>query len=85
MTNNWERYDEAHLDELRDESESRTSFILRHTLTHPHSDTNIVGTTNPDHLLENVNAIQRGPLPADVYEEVERRMADIGVVPAKVA
>ena len=85
MTDNWKKYDEARLDELRDDGESRTSFILRHTLTHPHTDTNIVGTTNPDHLLENVAAIQRGPLSTDVYAEVERRMAEVGVVPAAVA
>ena len=85
MTNNWEKYDEARLDDLREEGESRTSFILRHTLTHPHSDTNIVGTTNPDHLRENVEAIQRGPLPPDVYAEVDKRMTGVGVVPVKVA
>ena len=85
MTNNWEKYDEAHLDDLREDGESRTSFILRHTLTHPHSDTNIVGTTNPDHLRENVEAIQRGPLSPDVYAEVDKRMTEVGVVPVKVA
>ena len=85
MTNHWEKYDEACLDDLRDEGESRTSFILRHTLTHPHSDTNIVGTTNPDHLRENVEAIQRGPMSPDVYAEVGKRMMEVGVVPVVVA
>ena len=84
MTNRWEKFDEAGLDDLRDEGESRTSFILRHTLTHPHSDTNIVGTTNPDHLGENAEAIKRGVLSPDVYAEVDRRMTEVGVVPAKV-
>ena len=82
MTTHWETYEEACLDELRDECESRTSFILRYTLTHPHSDTNIVGTTNPDHLWENVAAIQRGPMSPDVYAEVQRRMEEVGVSPA---
>jgi len=81
ITNYWEKYEEACLDDLRDEGESRTSFILRYTLTHAHSDTNIVGTTNPDHLWENVSAIQRGPMSPDVYAEVQRRMTEAGVSP----
>jgi aryl-alcohol dehydrogenase-like predicted oxidoreductase len=37
--------------------------------------TNIVGTMNPDHLRENIAAVQRGPLPEDVFEEASRRLA----------
>lgn len=80
----WAKFDDANLDELREEGESRTAFILRHTLTHPHSDTNIVGTTNPGHLLENVEAISKGPLPPEVYAEAQRRLTKAGVVPAEV-
>ena len=80
----WEKFEEAQLDELREEGESRTAFILRHTLTHPHSHTNIVGTTSPDHLAENVEAIAAGPLPPDVYAEANRRLGEVGVVPAPV-
>ena len=84
VTNSWDMYEKAGLDDLRAEGESPTSFILRHTLAHPHSDTNIVGTTNPDHLRENAEAIQRGPLSPDVYAEVEKRMNAVGVVPAEI-
>ena len=80
----WAKFDDANLDELREEGESRTAFILRHTLTHPHSDTNIVGTTNPGHLLENVEAISKGPLPPEVYAEAQRRLTKAGVVPEEV-
>ena len=80
----WGKFEEARLDELLEEGESRTAFILRHTLTHPHSDTNIVGTTSPDHLKENVEAIATGPLPPDIYVEAERRLSEVGVVPAAV-
>ena len=55
----WRKFDEAGLDELREEGESRTAFMLRYTLTHPHADTIIVGTTNLDHLRENVAAVRR--------------------------
>jgi len=80
----WHKFDEAGLDGLREEGESRTAFVLRYTLTHPHTQTIIVGTTNPDHLKENVEAVLRGPLPADVYAEAQRRLDAIGETPAAV-
>ena len=80
----WDKFQEAGLDDLREEGESRTGFVLRYTLTHPHSDTNIVGTTNPEHLRENVASIGRGPLPNDLYREAQKRLDSVGVKPAKV-
>lgn len=70
----WQAFEAANLDELREEGESRTSFLLRFTLNHPGMSTNIVGTKNPAHLAENVEAARRGPLPADVYAEAKRRL-----------
>ena len=81
----WRNFQEAGLDELRKEDESRTAFVVRFTLTHPHTDSNIVGTTNPAHLEENVRAVQRGPLPSQVYEEAKRRLAQAGVTPTDLA
>jgi aryl-alcohol dehydrogenase-like predicted oxidoreductase len=81
----WRRFEDAGLDELREVGESRTAFILRFTLTHPHTHTNVVGTTDPDHLLENARAVQRGPLSTDVYLEAKRRLDAVGVRPAKVS
>ena len=78
----WAKFDEANLDELREDDESRTSFILRFTLSHPQVHTTIVGTQNPAHLKENVAAAQRGPLLPDVYEEAKRRLTAAGVAPA---
>jgi hypothetical protein len=40
-------------------------------MTHPHAHSNLVGTTNPDHLQENVQAALRGPLPLDLYLETK--------------
>ena len=53
----------------------RAEMILRYTLSHPHCHTTIVGTCDPEHLAENLAAAAKGPLPADVYEEVARRVA----------
>ena len=75
----WTKFDEAGLDDLRDEGESRTSFMLRYTLAHPDLHTTIVGTKNPEHLAENVAAAHRGGLPRDTYEEAKRRLDAAGV------
>jgi aryl-alcohol dehydrogenase-like predicted oxidoreductase len=81
----WDKFEAAHLDELRTERESRTSFLLRYTLTHPSAHTIIVGTLHPEHLTENVQAIRRGPLSRSVYAEAQRRLSAVGVVPVPIA
>ena len=78
----WQKFNDAHLDDLLDSGESRTSFLLRYTLAHPHAHTIIVGTLHPEHLAENVAAVEKGPLPAEVYAEAKRRLAQAGEVPA---
>ena len=80
----WERFNETKLDEIREEGESNTAFMLRFTLAHPGLHTTIVGTQNPVHLAENVRAALRGPLSADVYAEAKRRLAAAGLRPQEV-
>ncbi len=77
----WERFEQAGLDELREPGESRTAFLLRYTLTHPHADTIIAGTLYPEHLKENVKAFLKGPLPPQVYAEAKRRLDKAGARP----
>ena len=81
--NRWKVFEAASLDELVEEGESRTTFMLRYTLTHPHSDTNIVGTRRIEHLEENVAGIMKGPLSPDVYAEAKRRLDAAGQKPAE--
>jgi aryl-alcohol dehydrogenase-like predicted oxidoreductase len=81
----WELFSKAKLDDLLDQNENRTSFLLRFTLSHPNSDTIIVGTLNPAHLQENLIAVNKGPLEPGVYEEAKRRLSDIGVSPSAVS
>jgi len=78
----WAKFEEAKLDELLAPGEHRTSFLLRFTLTHPYVATTIVGTLYPEHLHENIAAIQRGPLSSEVYAEAKRRLDQVGVKPA---
>jgi aryl-alcohol dehydrogenase-like predicted oxidoreductase len=48
-------------------------------MSHVDVDTAIVGTTNPNHLLENVEAVLKGPLTPNVYNEVKRRTKEVGI------
>ncbi len=70
-----EVWDQAQLEEVLPDQMSRAELILRYTLSHPHCHTTIVGTCNDAHLEENLAAATRGPLPADLYDEVTRRVA----------
>jgi aryl-alcohol dehydrogenase-like predicted oxidoreductase len=68
-----DRWEQAKLDELLN-GMSRMEFTLRFTLSHPGLSTTIVGTKNPDHLHDNLEAAKRGPLPGDVLAEAKRRL-----------
>ena len=70
----WQIWAAAALDDLLD-GMSRTEFMLRFTISHPDLHSTIVGTLNPVHLAENLAAVERGPLPADLVAEVKRRVA----------
>jgi aryl-alcohol dehydrogenase-like predicted oxidoreductase len=69
---NWETSGVAGL--LRDAGMSNQEFVLRFTLSHPALTTTIVGTSNPAHLASNVAVAEKGPLPADLYEEAKKRL-----------
>ncbi len=79
----WERWRQAHLDDLLD-GMTPMEFILRFTFTNPDLDTTIVGTINPAHLRTNLDILQQGPLPPDLYEEAKRRLAAAGSAPRPV-
>lgn len=70
----WDLWDKTELDDLL-EGEHRTGFMLRFTITNPDIHTTVVGTLDPEHLLENIAAVLKGPLPASVYSEAKRRLA----------
>jgi aryl-alcohol dehydrogenase-like predicted oxidoreductase len=58
-----------------------TEFILRFTFTNPDLDTTIVGKINPGHLQANLDILQQGPLPPDLYAEANDRLAAAGSAP----
>ena len=73
-TNRWDSFEKAKLDELREEGESRTAFLLRYVLSHPDLHTTIVGTLIPAHLEENIRIASKGALSTDVYTEAKKRL-----------
>ena len=77
----WSLWEKAGLDALRGADESRTAFLLRLTLSHPHMHTTIVGTLSPEHLAANRRVAELGPLPPDVYAEALRRLDAAGERP----
>ena len=69
---NWENSGIADL--LGEAGMSHMEFVLRFTLSHPGLSTTIVGTSNPAHLAGNLAVAEKGPLPADLYEEAKKRL-----------
>ena len=67
------RWEHSELEDLL-EGMSRMEFLLRFTLSHPGLSTTIVGTANVDHLRANVAVAEKGPLPAEVYEQARGRL-----------
>jgi len=64
----------AGLDDVLPGGMTKAELILRYTLSHPHSHTTIVGTCNPEHFDENLQSAAKGPLEAELYDEVKRRV-----------
>ena len=60
---------------------SRVAFLLRFTLSHPGLDTTIVGTSSVEHLRDNLAAAAQGPLPAELVDDVKRRLSAAGARP----
>ena len=79
----WKKFSTANLDELREEGESQTAFLLRFLLSHPDIHTTIVGTLIPAHLQENIAIAEKGKLPAEIYAEAKRRLDSSGESPAQ--
>ncbi len=67
------RWESSGVDDLLGDM-SRIEFVLRFTLSHPDLSSTIVGTSNIDHLRSNLAIAEKGPLPADLYEEAKARL-----------
>ena len=77
-----DRWENAKLDDLLD-GMSRMEFTVRFTLSLAELDTTIIGTWSVEHLMDNVAAAARGPLPAALVEEARARLALAGSSPTQ--
>jgi len=75
------RWESSGVEELLGDM-SRLEFVLRFTLSHPGLSSTIVGTANTEHLRANVAIAEKGPLPADLYQEAKRRLSEVDGVRA---
>jgi aryl-alcohol dehydrogenase-like predicted oxidoreductase len=69
----------ANLDELMAEGEDRYRFMLRFAISHPDYSTDIIGTGSLEHLNDNIETFEIGPLADDVYREAKARLDSVGV------
>ncbi|MGH9086679.1 MAG: aldo/keto reductase [Acidimicrobiales bacterium] len=67
------RWDGSGIDEVLD-GMSRFELVLRFTISHPALSSTIVGTSNIEHLRSNLAIVEKGALPADLYEEAKKRL-----------
>jgi aryl-alcohol dehydrogenase-like predicted oxidoreductase len=70
------RWETSGIDELLGDM-SRVEFVLRFTISHPDLSSTIVGTSSLGHLRSNLAIAEKGPLPADVYEQARRRLETV--------
>ncbi|HEX3565774.1 MAG TPA: aldo/keto reductase [Acidimicrobiales bacterium] len=70
------RWESSGLDELIGDM-GRLEFVLRFTLSHPDLSSTIVGTSSVDHLRSNLAVAEKGPLPADLYQEAKKLLGPV--------
>ncbi len=72
-----EVWNRANLDEVLPPGMTRSELILRYTLSHANCHTTIVGTCNPAHFEENLQAAARGPLSTNLIQDIAARVAAV--------
>lgn len=73
----WDRLQLLDYDFLQEDLSTSISVALRFTLAVPGVSTAIVGTRNPARWQENARLLERGPLAADVYNQIRNRFREI--------
>ena len=79
-----ERFEVSRVSELYEQGESKDQFLIRYALSHPGLSNLLVGSKQLSHIEANIRAVEKGPLPADVYAEAKRRMNFAGNVAGPV-
>lgn len=71
-----QRWQELELDEILHEMDPM-ELALRFTLSNPNIDSVIVGTRSVEHVVANVTAAEKGPLPENLLSQLKQRIANI--------
>ncbi len=73
----WERLRELDYDFLRVDMKNAVATALRFTVSVSAVHTAIVGTTKPGRWAENAAMLAAGPLPAEQFQKIRARWADV--------
>lgn len=73
----WERLQKLKYDFLEGKLRDTVGLALRFTLSVPGTHTGIVGTTKPERFQQNAAALDAGPLPKDLYQEIRNRWYEV--------
>ena len=73
----WERLQKLKYRFLQGELQDTVGLALRFTLSVPGTHTAIVGTTKPQRFQQNNEALEAGPLPNDLYQEIRSRWCKV--------
>ena len=66
------------LRELCEPGESVNGLLIRFAISHPGVSCAIVGSSNQEHMRENILAAERGPLSPELYAETAKRLEQAG-------
>jgi aryl-alcohol dehydrogenase-like predicted oxidoreductase len=67
-------WENQRMSELLMRGDDQKTFLLRFVISHPDITAPVIGTVNAEHLKKNVEAINRGPLPENIYREAKYRL-----------
>ena len=74
------RYEQSKIEELFEQGESKTDFLVRYSISHKGIASSVIGTANVEHLMMNIKAAEKGPLSAEIYAEAQRRLEAVGFI-----
>jgi aryl-alcohol dehydrogenase-like predicted oxidoreductase len=67
----------AMLQELCEGNSSVNELIIRHVISNENITSAIIGSSNAEHMKENIAAAEKGPLPQDLRDEIKRRLNSV--------
>lgn len=79
-----EMYECSKISELFEANETRNDFLIRFALSNQGISGVVVGTKDPNHLVQNIKALGKGILSKEISAEAKRKLAAAGIIPGSV-